>query len=180
MNIRKLSLGLTAALALGFAIPQAQAGVLLEPYLGYHMGKDKDAVDTDTNGMVFGGRVGYSQLGFAAGLDIMQGAWTHKSKPSVDTTPSDMGLFVAYEFPVLLRAYAVYNLQSNLGIKFANGNDTYKGNGFKIGVGITTLPFVAVNLEYRTSTFTKNNTGAMNPSYKQDTYGLTVSLPLDL
>lgn len=180
VSIRKLSLGLTALLAIGFAIPQAQAGILLEPYLSYHTGKDKGTTDVDTSGIAYGGRIGYGQMGFHAGVDVMQGAWTHASTPSVDTTPSDLGIFLAYSFPVMIRVYGVYNLQSNLGLKFAGASNTYKGTGFKLGVGITTLPFVAINLEYRTATYTKDDTGTLSPSFKQDTYGLSVSVPFDL
>lgn len=183
MNIRTLSLGLTAALAIGFAIPQAQAGVLLEPYLGYHMGKIKQSTtEMDSSGIAMGGRIGYAQMGLGGGLDVMQGTWTaKKNSVKYDTAPSDLGIFVAYTFPVMIRAYAGYNFQSNTSLKDTSGTTKLKGSGMKLGVGLTTLPFVAINLEYRTSTYTKDSDGnTLANSLKEDTYGLVVSLPLDL
>lgn len=183
MNIRKLSLGLTAAFAIGFAIPQAQAGVLLEPYLGYHMGNAKQGASTlNSTGIVMGGRIGYGQMGLGAGLDIMQGTWTaKKDSTKYDTAPSDLGIFVGYTFPVMLRVYGVYNFQSNTSYKDTTGSFKVKGSGIKLGVGLTTLPFVAVNLEYRSTTYDQNSAGqSLTDKIKEDTYGLVVSLPLDL
>ncbi|MBX3022159.1 MAG: outer membrane beta-barrel protein [Bdellovibrionales bacterium] len=179
MTLRNLGLGLLSALAIGFAAPKAQAAILLEPYLGYHTGKyDSGSREYDLSGLNFGARLGYQNLGLQLGLDYMTGAWTVKTDPSLDAEPSDLGLFVGYQFPVMMRVYGVYNLQSKNKAKSSAGSSTLEGSGIKLGVGFTSLPLVAVNLEYRSSTYTKVDGNSLSKNAKDNTYGLTVSLPL--
>jgi hypothetical protein len=161
---------------------KAQADLLLEPYLGYHMSTYSmtGLKDFKSNGLSLGGRVGYQQMGFMIGGDYMTGKWTTDQTPSQDGTPSKLGVFVGYNFPVMLRVYGVYNFQDDLHSSVSGGSDTYKGTGAKLGVGFTGLPFVSINLEYMTTTYTKNNAGSLPSDMNANTYGLTVSVPFTL
>lgn len=179
-----------AALALGLvslaSAPPAQAGLLVEPYLGYHTGKIKQSgnPDSDVKGMSFGGRLGYQQMGVMAGLDYMTGSWTTESSGyKFDVTPTQLGLFVGYSFPMMLRVYGVYSFQADGKIKNGalNYDQTQKGTGIKLGVGFTVMPLLSLNVEYLSATFTKDKNGnKLNPEVKNDLFGLTVSVPFDL
>lgn len=175
MSLMK-KIGLLVA-ALGF-VSTASADILLEPYLGYYMGKYKASSSTDMSGLGYGARVGYQQLGFMVGLDYMTGKWTDKAKPSNDVTPSSFGVFVGYNFPILLRVYGAYGFSNSL--KFEQGGSTAKNEGtprIKLGVGYTALPLVAINLEYITGTYDEVNGRSRTTDLTETTYGVNVSVP---
>lgn len=178
--IVKLSLALSA---LAF-VSTAQADILLEPYLGYQTGtlKMTGSTDTKATGLVYGARAGYQSLGLMVGLDYLTGALKDDDTPSADVTPSDLGIFAGYNFPVMLRVYGVYVLKAESKSKDSSGTATLKeGKGIKLGVGFTPLPLVSINLEYFQNEYDKVDVGGttytnLNP--KTSGYGLTVSLPL--
>jgi hypothetical protein len=181
--IRNLTICTLALCGLALFHSEARAGVLLEPYLGYHTGKDKAAgqADGDLSGVSFGGRVGYQKLGIMGGLDFMTGSWTEKiSGLSADVTPTQLGAFAGYNFPAFLRVYAAYLFQNKAKVTFNGSSSTVEGNGFKLGVGFTALPIVSINLEYATTTTNKRDGVTYSPEDKVDMYGLTVSFPFDL
>lgn len=169
------------------------AGLLVEPYLGYDIGKFSTEIsgtefEWTTNGPVVGGRLGYTFLTFMAGVDYS----ITTLDAEIDTagytsTLSDfdgnhLGIFAGVELPVLLRAWATYFLSSKL---TDNDDDEYDGSGFGLGVGFTGLPFVSLNLEYRSMTydeFTDVSAGTTSTDRDYDVSEIlfTVSLPLDL
>lgn len=160
-------------------VSQAHAGILLEPYLGYHTGNYKVGNGKyDMNGPTFGGRVGYQNLGLFLGVDYMLGKWKDDASDSRDASPTDLGLFVGYEFPVMLRVYATYAFDSELKLKGGAINDKYEGTSMKFGLGFTALPMVSVNLEYITGTYDEANGVSLASKLKTSMYGLSVSLPL--
>ena len=179
-----LSVKLSALLA-AFAVvaaPTAQAGVLIEPYVGYYMGKSTQpgSEDTDIKGIGFGGRLGYKFLGLMGGIDYMTGMYDADSTPKVDATPTDLGVFVGYEFPIMLRAYLVYNFQNKLEMDSTTKVELEGKGGLKFGVGFTALPLVAINLEYMTAEFDEAN-GIDQTGNELETkfYGLNISIPFE-
>lgn len=153
----------------------AYSGVLIEPYLGYHMGTAKQgAAEDDLSGMVIGGRLGYSSLGFQIGADYMGGEWADDDTPKSEYTLSNLGIFVAYSFPILIRAYGTYFFDSEL-------KDTLKleGTAVRLGLGFSPLPLLDVNLEYMMGTYDEAN-GFPITDYKTNTYGIVLSMPFDL
>lgn len=168
-------------LVLILATPVAQADLLLEPYLGYYTGKSDDGTEeTKFKGMGLGGRVGYQQLGFMVGGEYMTGKWSDNDDPQNDITPSILGVFVGYNFPVLLRVWGTYGLSVKSKVDDGTTTRDLKGDALKLGVGCTILPLVSVNFEYMTSTFDEMDGQALTTDIKQKTYGLSVSLPLTL
>jgi hypothetical protein len=166
-------------LALFLAAPIAQADILLEPYLGYYKGTSDDgSTKTDFNGVGFGGRVGYQKLGFMVGGEFMSAKWTDDDTPSNDITPTVLGVFVGYNFPVLLRVWGTYGISTKSKVDDGTTSIDLKGNSLKLGVGTTILPLVSINLEYMTSTFDEADGVSLATDIKQNTYGLSVSLPL--
>ncbi len=156
---------------------------MLEPYAGYHSGKIRYQNSTEgQSGFTYGGRLGLQRLGLMAGVDYMTGSWRQDEDPKGDDTPTDIGAFVGYEFPVMLRVYGVYVFDSKLKAKYdntADPTDEYKGTAMKAGVGFTSFPFVVVNIEYIVSTFTElDGVKITNGNVKTEMIGATLSLPL--
>src|SRR3989344_6657241 len=92
-------------------VSTAQADFLIEPYLGYHTGEREGGglTKSDVSGITYGARAGYKHmLGLMFGLDYMTGKWEDDATVKSDLTPSSLGVFVGFEFPILLRVYGVY------------------------------------------------------------------------
>lgn len=182
--LRNIGILLAAAFALNCALPKAHADILIEPYLGYAFGKVKgqnsagEDITNKDSGVTFGGRFGWQQMGLMLGLDYQSGQWTRDTDPKLDVTPSDLGFFVGYNFPILLRAYGEYVFSAQEKVSVNGFSNTYKGSGIKLGVGYTALPLLAIGLEYKANTYDKDNQGVTPPSVKEEIYAVTVSLPL--
>ena len=161
----------------------AHAGFLIDPYLNYVTSGSVDyAPGVSITGNEIGARLGYDFLGFGAGVDaLLSGKYTHsQSGTTTDVTPSYMGLFVSYKFPILVRGYFSYLLNLK---ETVSGGDNFSGNGTKIGVQYTGLPFVAIGLEMFSGaydTFT-SAAGASGPrSDKSSHTNITISVPFSL
>ena len=59
-------------------------------------------------------------------------------------------IFVGYELPIMLRAWATYFFDSNWDF---DGGEKTEFTTIALGVGFTGLPFVSLNAEYRLNTF---------------------------
>ena len=148
---------------------QAQAGIYVEPYLAYNILGDTDG--TDTTGTNIGGRLGYSlPMLVSFGVDYNMGAY---DIDGIDADTTNLGAFVAVDLPILLRGYASYYFSSDL----EAGNVTYDGSGVALGVGFTMLPFVSLNVEYRTMSY--DGSGAQ-ADFDADEILVGISVPLDL
>lgn len=174
-------IGLLVA-AFGF-VSTASADILLEPYVGYQMGKYKSSgTSTDFSGVDFGARVGYQQMGFMVGLDYMTGKMTDKAKPkSNDVTPTSFGVFVGYNFPVLLRVYGVYGFSNSVKLEQTGASNKMEGSpNLKLGVGYTALPLLSIALEYTTGTYDEVNGQKLSSDVTTSSYGVSVSVPFTL
>ena len=176
-------LALVGALVLvSFAKPAA-AGVHLEPYVGYGMGSwEMPGQSEDFTGMAYGGRLGYTMLGFGGGVEYMGGSF--KDKADVDPStfkPKALGVWVGYTFPVMIRAYGTYFFDGKTTVSDSSGDSELTGSGMKLGVGFTALPFLSVNLEYFTNTWDEID-GTALPGFEVTAKGymLTLSIPLDI
>lgn len=177
MNAMIKALVLSLALA-GICLP-AQASLRVEPFLGYHMGNDKNTPENDVKGSEMGARVGFSTLGFALGGELSKGMYEVDSNPSQDLEPTNMGVFASFEFPILVRVYGTYIFNS----KSDYSSYEIEGNGTRLGVGFTGLPFIAINVEYINMKYDDCSGSALCAAfgeYKTSMYGINVSLPLDL
>ncbi len=185
-------LALLLALVLGYS-SHSQAGLLIEPVIGYSFGNANIDIEvpsspssntSDKNsvkGTSYGGRLGYQNFGFQLGLDYLASAMeTDGDKFNT----SEFGGFVGFEFPILVRVYAGYvfsgtgTLESDIDYKFKNGS------GPKVGIGFTLLPFLDINLEYRSITYeeleTTSNATPVNINTDYNAVMLGFSLPFVL
>lgn len=170
-------------------IKPADAGVLLEPVLGYTFGKaetDLPGSNEDKfKGSSYGARVGYQNLGFQLGLDYLRSSVElddNDFKENLDI--NEFAGFVGFEFPVLIRVYAGYIFSANgeTEANISGTNQTVKlsdGTGMKAGLGFTGLPFVDINFEYRKGSFSeyKNAAGKQNVDTDYEAFMIGVSLP---
>lgn len=197
-------------------LPQlAWAGFHVEPYLGYSFGESlsqkrgAQEFEWDSSYVDLGARLGYGMLGLSFGLDYNMTPGTRtfdQTAPSTGTglnewTGSNMGVFVAYELPILLRVWGSYYFNSKLELDTDKDNDgtnevgdEYSGSGMELGVGFTGLPFVSINLQYRMNSYDefKNVSAGTTVNYPNTVAGstteelktnsilLSVSVPLDL
>lgn len=156
-----------------FVTNSAFAGFLIEPYLGYSLNGKGDVSALSTNysseysSLTYGGRIGYSYLGLMAGIDYSLQNPELESSASGTTYKDEikknqLGLFVGYKFPIMLRAWATYFLNAEFkgtqssGTHFIENIDKFEdGSGYALGVGYTGLPFLSINLEYRAIEYDK-------------------------
>ena len=145
---------------------KAQAGILLEPYLGYKFGSVNSTNGTSnsspgtansytTNGLVYGGRLGIRVplVFFAADYSMASGKMNGSG---IDSDMTQSSLFaVAGLNLAIIRAWVGYGFMNNLTQKLGAGDVTYEGSALKAGLGFSGIPFVSINLEYIQDTFTK-------------------------
>jgi hypothetical protein len=180
-----IKLVLLTAMAVVTFNPSAHAGLLLEPYLSYGSGQIKGVNSVNYSGTEYGARVGYTMMGFGIGGEYMATNLTTDSNPKDTLTSGDLGVFVSYKFPVLVRAYATYFPSSSLKDDNGTFNQTFKsGNILKLGVGFTGIPFIQIGVEYITSTYSKVEIGGVDfntsPNVTTSGYALSVSAPFNL
>lgn len=158
----------------------AQADILLEPYLGYYTGTSKQTGTSDTKdkGVGYGGRIGYQQLGFMLGVDYQTGSWTTDSNPSSDLTPTNMGAFVGYNFPLMVRVYAEYILSAKVAAKQGGASHDFTGSGMKVGLGFRLIPLLSLNLEYISNSLDKFDGSSISNKVTHNIIGVTLSAPL--
>lgn len=191
---------------------QAHAGLLIEPYLGYifsgettETGAGASAFNYkyDYSGINYGGRLGYSTFGLQFGLDYNMASYdyettnaTTKLKDAYDFTA--FGAFVGFKFPVFLRVWGTYffnaelkDTDSGTGGVYSPSGAKFEGSGFGLGAGFTGLPFVNINLEYRSFTYDEGTTSdGTKITLPNTTYGvgkhdasemiLSLSVPFDI
>ncbi len=173
MITRKLLL--LVFLALPF---QSHATALyLEPYLGYHTNAEfKFSGSTDTaSGLTYGARAGGDYMNFLFGLDYMTGAW---SSSNANIVPANLGLFVGYVFPTMLKGYLTYFFDEKYKFSGKSSSADYGGTEFKLGLGFTDLPVITLNIEYGFGTLNKRDGSPMN-DVKVSYFGLVIGCPFE-
>ena len=170
---------LLLAVLLVFSVAQARADFLIEPLIGYTIAGDVgEATKYDASGAGFGARVGFQTLGLMAGLDYQSNSLTLDTTPTeTDADSTEIGLFVGYEFPILLRVWGAYMVSGEADF---GASGKYKGlSGTKFGIGWTGLPFLCINLEFKSYEYDEDEPGAtLNPAAEYTATMLSVSLPL--
>lgn len=167
-------------------IPQSQAGVLLEPVLGYSLHKHEIDSDGESeekgNGVSMGGRIGYQNLGFQLGIDYLRSSIGMDDNDfKEDLTTTEWAAFAGFEFPILARVYAGYIFSAQAESEVTGGNKfkLSDGTGMKLGVGFTGLPFIDINVEYRKGTYSEVKLGSLKDSVDTDfsAFMIGISLP---
>ncbi len=190
-------------LLLGLSL-SSKASILLDPYFGYAFNGSGDFILSNQtrsikgSGVSYGGRAGLTKLGLMVGIDYA------KDNHSLDITTSGVtrtdkinathiGTFLGYTFPFLLRIWGTYYFNTTLkgtdptGQHYIDSSDTFKnGSGYALGLGLTPLPLISLNVEYRAFEYgTYENSGYDYAAFvgKDFNYSyilFSVSVPLEL
>jgi hypothetical protein len=175
-----------------FTSISANASLLLEPHVGYILNSDTtyQSINFKHTGPQYGARIGARVAGLMGGLDFTHSTFTEKISGSgveVKTKQKrdDIGVFVGYNAPILLRAWVAYYFSSKQSQvendSWGSIGDYSKGHATEIGVGFTPLPLISINLTYKMIAFNKDQDGtAINPNLKANEIALGVSLPLTI
>ncbi len=183
-TLQSFSLMVLAALTV-FAATPAKATILLEPYLGYQIGtytSGSNSPSIDLTGVPVGVRLAYEFPVIFVGVDYdtLVSGTAKQNNTSVDLSGSNFMVEVGAQLP-LVRAYVGYAISHDLTFKNSPASAKYEGGAdFKLGIGTTIVPMLAINLEYLNSTYDKvngNSFPAGVASDKSNIYRLTVSVP---
>jgi hypothetical protein len=149
--MKKLIVGLTLLLTFMY-YNNAQAGFYIDPQVSIQLTEGEIGNTDDITGNGFGSKLGWKTLGLSFGLDYqMMSLDSDNSGTDIDTT--EMGIFVGYDLPVMIRFWAVYAFS-------VTADDAYDGgSGTKFGVGYTGLPLFSINLEMKQYNFDENTSG---------------------
>lgn len=183
---RFVVLGFLASLTVLSTLP-AQAGLLVEPYFGYKFGTFK--IETSNQNLSLsspqvGARVGFTFpiIFVAADYGILVGGkFSNGTNLAPDGNAAEGQLFaeVGAILP-LIRFYAGYGVLNTL--TYTVNSVDYKaenGTAYKLGIGTTILPLVAINLTYVGSSYDKyGGTSAIKSS--SGFYGVNLSIPFEL
>ena len=175
-----------------FAAP-AHAGLLLEPYLGYETSSVSATftvsgvgvpVDSKNKGTTaIGGRIGYKLLipvWFAADVSTSSGTYKADTPLGTDSTFKRMSTYatVGFDFPILFRAWLGIGVGNKTTITSAGTDTDMKGGSSqKLGLGLTFLPMVSVNVEAFTN---KPDLPTGYTKAEESGVQLGVSLPFNL
>jgi len=169
---------LLLALILTLTTINAQASLLIDPYIGTGLMKttyDLGSLDDDSDNLTaVGARVGYQFLLLSAGIDYSKGS-------GGDFNFTNTSVFVGVDLPILLRAWAEYFLASSLdsdSSALRNADFEFK-DGVSLGIGFTALPFVSLNLEVQNINYETEVSG-VEFDFETAAYIFSVSLPLNL
>lgn len=188
----KFAIALTSALVVLCISSVAHATVMLEPFAGYASGKAKGGLQStstdsyDMSGVLYGGRLGIRHMGLMIGGEYLGGNMTVKETTSnVSFSNQNIGAYLGYQFPVLgLRIYGTYFLSSQATAASTPQVKLSKGNAYKVGIGLQSIPYLAVNLEYFHADYAQANAGTgavdLSPKEQFDVYMLTLSFPIPL
>lgn len=171
----------TMVLALCFS-GIAKADLLFEPYIGTEAGKFSNA-DATLTGTAVGARIAYKLPLFVwAGLDLSLGSSGKYKGVLTDADMKHTSYYgvVGVNLPILLRGWVGYGVSDQFVID-SPINSTMKSNATKIGIGLTPLPLVCLNVEYIKGTVSEISGGTLaksSPSTTSESYMFSVSLPL--
>lgn len=154
--MKKLIVGLTLLLTFMY-YNNAQAGIYIDPQLGIHLSDGEVGTIDDVGGSGFGTKLGWKTLGFSFGLDY-QAMSLSSDDQNLDIDTTEMGVFVGYDLPIMLRFWAAYvfSLEGDR----STGTDYDSGSGTKIGIGYTGLPLFSLNLEMKQFNFDEDANGS--------------------
>jgi hypothetical protein len=165
----------------------AHAALLVEPYAGYAFGgtiKNGGFASSDTiTGVEYGARLGFQKMGFMIGAEYLGGNMDFKdSGTTYHVGQTDIGPFIGYQSLLGFRIFASYFISPTASTNTSPTEKFTSGWGAKIGVGYKVLQYMAVNLEYYSSQFSKDQvsgvTATLNPKLQASYYMLTLSFPL--
>lgn len=188
MSCIKNSLITLLILAITAFSSTVHASLLIEPHIGYNLSGSgtTSGVEYKYTNPEFGLRLGGQYLGFMAGFDYTTSAYTWEQSPGGDDKfdRGEFGVFVGYNFPILLRVWGAYYFTNTAEDTNATGRTPsgakYEGSTKELGVGFTALPFLSLNLMFRNVVMDTKPAGITSADIANNEIVLGVSLPFTL
>lgn len=182
----------TVVIFFAAALP-VRAGILIEPYFGYHNGtieytttSNPTTLKDTTPGFGVGARLAYTFMIPFIGIDLeyVTGKDKSESGTETDTTEFMAFLMAGAQFPFGFRAFVGYAPLDTI-VSKTTPEITLTGSAVKLGVGYKFNPFMAINAEYIIHSTTKYKTSGVEgnitdifPKYNYNSYLVTLSFPL--
>ncbi|WP_413291082.1 outer membrane beta-barrel protein [Bdellovibrio sp. HCB337] len=182
---------------MALTIQYAEAGMLVEPYLGYDQSSmevvtvgNVDASATNS-GLDYGARAGYRfSQGMWLSAEYALGNGSVKPKDSAQEdatyTKSAMSAVVGYDHDKF-RLWLGYGVSDKLTFKDSTGTTNLSGTNYKLGFGFKPAAQFSVNLEYLVPSYTKFNNGGADADVSTAfsklngaSTQLSLSMPFDL
>lgn len=173
-------------LFLALTFTTANAGLLIEPYAGYGItglesddGGSGSSVELGIKGQSLGFRGGLTFLGFFAALDYEMGSRSldidagSTTVSVLDKDVTNVGVALGYDVPILpLRFWGKYIMKS----EYKDSSETWKGGGMGLGIGLTFLPIIDINIEYKKIEFDEGLPSSAKEFSGQEIF-LSISAP---
>lgn len=185
--MRKLNIvTIISILVLFTASPSVKAmGLFVEPFGGYGIGSGDTtvaflgtsaSVPGDYSGLSFGARAGLSVGPIFAGGEYVINKMTYTILAAdSDIDWKSVGALIGFRAPLVgFRIWGTYYVSASVNTTLTDES------GYGAGIGFNLLPYVAVNLEYRTyeASLTTNNGGlSLKASLDATLFIGTVSIP---
>jgi hypothetical protein len=176
--------------ALVFVALPAKAGLLIEPYVSYDMGKltyksGGSTDELDFSGVGFGARFAYTLPMLMLGVDYTTASGKFKEgSAEVDGGRSGLFAIVGARIP-FFRAWVGYGFMNDATWK-TTPEVKLLGTALKVGGSYTGLPLVALNAEYIMSNYTRARVGSVEADLasgddaKMNTLLFSLSVPFNL
>ncbi len=187
-NIKKSLIAFGVLALTSLVSISANASLLIEPHLGYNLSGTGTASNYafKYTSPEYGLKLGTQYLGLMAGLDYTASTYTWTRTPGSDDkfNRGELGLFVGYNLPILVRFWGAYYFSNTATDQDSSGNTAsgteYKGNTKELGIGFTPIPFLSVNVIYRNVNFTTKPAGISIADLSISEFVLGVSCPITL
>ncbi len=177
---------------------QASAGFLIEPYINYDLSVMEE--DSNTNfafaqkGVSMGARLGLTFGPAFLAYDFETGSkdlvWDGSGTfPDLESTTKNNAITAGIDVPIApIRAYVKYVFSAVNTVDFtpapvpvnAFGKGDFEGSGFAVGLGLTFLPIVDINIEYKSLTFTEFDGDSLDNDFKNTGLSIGLSAPFSL
>lgn len=166
------------------------AGILFEPIVGYE--KSQYDTDSDVDQTLEGGKLGlrvgatFGSPFIAVSAEMVELKYkTDDSTAEYDAKRTRLGVEVGFQPERLpVRVWVGYFPKTQIEFEFTGANTKIRGYGAKVGLGLTSLSYVNINIEGHIHTYNEYYSQASedwvksNESVKEQ--GVTVSLSVPL
>ena len=181
----------------------ANAGFLVEPWLGYNMATSgKGATEVGYNlefehsSPSIGAKIAYTRFNFEFGADLAHQSFSLETDNETegvtvkdDFKRTDIYLYAGLKLPVLMKGWFKYLVSSSFKGGEGGGPSGWpentefsKPSGFAIGIGYSAFPMVNLNAEFKKLSWGEYNAYGRTETFREDMslseILFSVSLPL--
>jgi|GEM_PF-7032822 hypothetical protein len=170
------------ALLVSIVTSAAQAGIYLEPYIGYDSSTSKGEItitapaqavydaDAEEAGAQFGAKIGYATGSWIFGVDFLTGELVDKEDN--EATHMNTGVFATHRFNNVFSATLGYIAASSI----KRDDLEVTGSGFRVGLSTQVHARMKINLDYLMTNYDKLDNEGSEGKSDIDTSSIVLSL----